>query len=95
MVMGASQRNALNKTALGTANALKNWSDMLTKEMEKQGVSRYPKQAPPVEGKPRWFSGRKTDGDETVTFTRRKIRAMLDEMAEAREELLRFEKFKP
>ncbi|WP_028134186.1 hypothetical protein [Bradyrhizobium japonicum] len=95
MVMGASQRNALNKTALGTANALKNWSDMVTAEMKKQGVSRYPQSAPAAEGKPRWLSGRRTDGDELVSFPRRKIREMLDEMASAREELLRFEKIKP
>lgn len=95
MVMGASQRNALNKSALGTAQALKNWSDMMTSEMEKQGVSRSPKRAPSAEGKPRWLSSGKTDGDEPVSFPRRKIREMLDEMAEAREELLRFEKIKP
>jgi len=92
MVMGSAQRNALNKTALGTANALANWSNFLTMEMQEQGVERHTKRTPTGE-KTFWGSPKfTTDDKETVTFERRKIRRMLDEMAKVRSELLRFEK---
>jgi hypothetical protein len=91
MVMGSAQRNALNKTALGAANALAYWSQLLTEEMEKQGIERYSKRTPITE---RSLFGRRyvTDDKETVVFERGKIRNMLDEMARLRSELLRFEK---
>jgi hypothetical protein len=93
MVMGSAQRNALNKTALGTANALASWSNLLTAEMQKQGVERHSKRTPTGENS--WFGPKyTTDDHETVTFERLKIRRLLDEMAKVRDELLRFEKLK-
>jgi hypothetical protein len=91
MVMGSSQRNALNKTALGAANALTNWSTDLVAQMEKQGVGRYPKQTP---NERRHILSPKftTDDKETVTFERWRIRQLLDEMDALKEKLLRFEK---
>jgi hypothetical protein len=92
MVMGSAQRNALNKTALGAANALTNWSTQLVAEMEKQGVGRYTKRTPI--GKRSIFGHQPstTDDKETVTFERWRIRQLLDEMAALKEKLLRFEK---
>jgi hypothetical protein len=90
MVMGSSQRNALNKTALGAANALTNWSAQLVAEMEKQGVGRYPKRTP-KEDRLKVFKSDTTDDKETVTFERWRIRQLLDEMANLKRELLRFE----
>jgi hypothetical protein len=69
MVMGSSQRNALNKTALGAANALTNWSARLVEEMKKQGVGRHQKQTPKGEGLS-IFELPITDDNETVTFER-------------------------
>jgi hypothetical protein len=90
MVTGSSQRNALNQTALGAANALTNWSNLLVTEMEKQGVTRYPK--PTSEGdteRERFFA---TDDNQTMTFERGQIRRLLDGMDALKGELLRFEK---
>jgi len=84
----------LNKTALGTANALANWTNLLTAEMQKQGVERYSKQTPTGENS--WMGPKyTTDDKETVTFERHQIRRLLDEMAKLRSELLRFEKPMP
>jgi hypothetical protein len=88
MVMGSAQRNALNKTALDTANALHNWVALLTREMKRQGVGRYVGRTPT---KSSWGTGYTTDDKETVTFERGKIRRLLDEMEEAHRDLLRFE----
>jgi hypothetical protein len=76
MVIGSAQRNALNKTALGAANALTNWSDRLVTEMEKQGVGRYPKQTPKEGSKRDQIFGQRftTDDKEPVTFERWQIR---------------------
>jgi hypothetical protein len=92
MVMGSSQRNALNETALGAANALTNWSTDLVAQMEKQGVGRYPRRTP--NEKRRNFLSPKflTDDRETVTFERWRIRQLLDQMDALKEKLLRFEK---
>ncbi|HEV7602438.1 MAG TPA: hypothetical protein VGO49_19550 [Bradyrhizobium sp.] len=92
MVMGSAQRNALNKTALGTANALENWSRVLIDEMAKQGIDRHTKHTPIGEGRHRWMQQYSTDDDETVTFKRWQIRRILEGMAKVRGELLRFEK---
>ncbi len=68
MVMGSAQRNALNKTALGTAQALANWTNLLTAEMQKQGVDRHTKRTPT--GEKSWLGIGKctTDDKETVTL---------------------------
>src|SRR5271155_2354876 len=92
MVMGSSQRNALNETALGAANALANWSAQLVEEMEKQGVGRHPKMTREGEGPPSIWDTYTTDDKEMVTFERWRIRRLLDEMAELKRELRRFEK---
>jgi hypothetical protein len=91
MVMGSAQRNALNKTALGVANALTNWSALLVGEMEKQGVGRYPKITREGDGRRRIFEKITTDDKETVTFERWRIRQVLDEMDSMKQQLLRFE----
>jgi hypothetical protein len=93
MVSGSAQRNALNKTVLG-AMALTKWSDRLLAEMEKQGVERYPKQTPRVKSGRLDFLRPKytTDDKETVTFERRQIRQLLDEMDALKRQLLRFER---
>jgi protein gp37 len=91
MVMGSAQRNALNKTALGTANALTNWSALLVAEMEKQGVGRYRKETREGEKRQRIFGKVTTDDKETVTFERWQIRRVLDEMDSLKQQLLRFE----
>jgi hypothetical protein len=67
MVMGSAQRNALNKTALGAANALTNWSAQLVQEMEKQGVGRDQKRTRKGES---WRASYTTDDHEMVTFER-------------------------
>jgi hypothetical protein len=92
MVMGSAQRNALNKTALGAANALTNWSRQLVAEMEKQGVGRYPKRTPKGERHRIFGQPSTTDDKETVTFERWRIRQLLDEMDALNQKLLRFEK---
>jgi hypothetical protein len=98
MVSGMSQRVALNKTALGAANALEHWSNRLKAELKKQGIARHskrtPLEAPPskkelIFGKGGRFS---TDDKELVTFERGQIRELLDQMANLAAELRRFEK---
>jgi hypothetical protein len=92
MVMGSSQRNALNKTALGAVNALTNWSTDLVAQMEKQGVGRHPKRTPKGERHRIFGQQFTTDDKETVTFERWRIRRLPDQMDELKEKLLRFEK---
>lgn len=94
MVSGMSQRKALNDTALGTANWLVNWGKRLKSEMEKQNINRHSKRTPTEGEKDFWTSKPryKTDDEEPITFQRREIRQLLDEMAERVEKLRRFEK---
>ena len=92
MVTGASQRNALNQTALVAADAIERWSKMLIAKMEKQGISRRSKETA-VEGKSKYVSG-PTDDIEPVTFSRGEIRMLLDGMDSMRKKLRRFEKLK-
>jgi hypothetical protein len=95
MVSGMSQRVALNKTALGTANWLVNWSRRLMEEMKKQGIERHAKRTPSEPGNMNRVLGitpYTTDDKEPITFARGEIRQLLDEMAGLVEELRRFEK---
>lgn len=94
MVSGMSQRKALNDTALGTANWLVHWGKTIRAEMAKQNIDRHVKRTP-IEGGAKDFLNRvrySNDDKETITFERRQIRQMLDEMAQLVEKLRRFEK---
>lgn len=95
MVMGMSQRTALNKTALKTAGWLGRWGKTIKAEMVKQGISRHPLRQEinrPGTSRFRGFPKYTDDNDELITFTRGQIRRLLDEMARQKAELERFEK---
>lgn len=85
----------LNDTALGIATWLVNAANRIKVEMEKQNIDRHPKRTPVEGGKMAGFLKTPrctTDDKEPITFERRQIRQLLDEMAERVEALRRFEK---
>jgi hypothetical protein len=94
MVSGMSQRKALNDTALGTANWLVNAANRIKAEMQKQNIERHSKRTPVEGGEKNIWTNKPlytTDDREPITFERREIRRLLDEMAERVKELRRFE----
>lgn len=96
MVSGTAQRIALNKTALGAAMFLENWSRRLKAEMKKQGIDRRTKLTYLASTTKRQIlfgiAPHTTDDKEPVTFERGQIRELLDQMAALAAELRRFEK---
>jgi hypothetical protein len=95
MVSGMSQRKALNDTALGTAIWLVNAANRIQAEMERQNIDRHSKRTPLEPSGMNTFlktTRHSTDDKEPITFERRHIRQLLDEMAERVRELRRFEK---
>jgi hypothetical protein len=91
-----SQRDALNKTALGTASFLEDWLRRIKAEMKKQGVERHAKRTYSASAIKRLISigaaSFTTDDKELMMFERGQIRELLDQMATMAARLRRFEK---